>query len=484
MIFVSDTLRGAFGRAWRFSLRKPHRRKLLQDFAERPIFSVGVSGGSVPTHGSHPETWHALLSGIKAWWLSSEKASDLQNFQGWEDPCGSLQRTLEGHEVPGGIHLCVQHAGEILYFGDNVEHSTCSLSEFSLAVGAQGHTETWPDLHRAANRGDLSAVQHALAQLVPSESGNHKKDHLSSVFGRYGHAALHRAALHGFAEVVKHLLAARANPSQKDAEGLTPSFLAAFSGHITVLKALAPSVSLQKERDAKGATPLQWAVTQGHLEVVQFLLSRDVSVSTTNDLGGGPVSAAATMGHIEILKELLYHKGTIHETDIHGMTPLHWAALHGHKGVAQHLLRQRADPYLANLEKQRPVDLAQDKGVAEILRGRKRTRSKRRVKQTTPPVSDLWVRGKHRHNFLRMTDGDPNLPPNLCYLRVVHLQCGNALGGMRRNFGPCISAHCCAECWNIVKHWSICFLQNAQVVFASRLMSKHITLKTISGICS
>ena len=41
MIFVSDTLRGAFGRAWRFA-RRARRRTLWEDFAERPIFSVGA----------------------------------------------------------------------------------------------------------------------------------------------------------------------------------------------------------------------------------------------------------------------------------------------------------------------------------------------------------------------------------------------------------------------------------------------------------
>ena len=40
--------------------------------------------------------------------------------------------------------------------------------------------------------------------------------------GRYGHGALHRAALHGHAEVVKELLKARAELSRDD-EGEVPS---------------------------------------------------------------------------------------------------------------------------------------------------------------------------------------------------------------------------------------------------------------------
>merc|ERR1711933_484827 len=66
MVFVSDSLLGVFGKALRFAV-KPPRRTLLRDFVERPIFSVGVEGSGVPKHPSHPETWHALLHGSKAW---------------------------------------------------------------------------------------------------------------------------------------------------------------------------------------------------------------------------------------------------------------------------------------------------------------------------------------------------------------------------------------------------------------------------------
>ncbi|CAJ1380604.1 unnamed protein product, partial [Effrenium voratum] len=141
MIFVSDTLQGAFGAAWRFASgsKGSARRKLLRDFAERPIFSVGVAGSGVPSHDGHPETWHALLSGVKAWWLGPSGASKIPSFRGWEDPCGAAFGTLQGDSsVPEGVKLCIQRAGEVLYFGEGVEHSTCSLSNFSLAVGPHG----------------------------------------------------------------------------------------------------------------------------------------------------------------------------------------------------------------------------------------------------------------------------------------------------------------------------------------------------------
>ena len=56
MIFVSSTLRGAFGKAWRLAVgptkkskKRPWRRRLFEDFAERPIFSVGDLVGNLMT---------------------------------------------------------------------------------------------------------------------------------------------------------------------------------------------------------------------------------------------------------------------------------------------------------------------------------------------------------------------------------------------------------------------------------------------------
>lgn len=361
MIFVSDTLRGAFGRAWRFA-RRARRRKLWEDFAERPIFSVGVRGGAVPRHDGHPETWHALLSGIKAWWLQRPPVAAGAAFEGWEDPCGAIESLLQAPEP--GVKLCVQHAGEVLYFGDDMEHSTCGLSAFSLAVGAQGHTETWPALLRVANRGDLKEVQ----QLLSPSPGLAAA--LRQRAGRYGHSAVHRAALHGHAEVVRELLRARAELSRDD-EGLSPSFLAAFSGHVKVLKTLGENAVA--ERDGKGASPLQWAATQGHLAVVDFLLSRRGDVRATNTLGGGALSAAATTGQAEVVRRLVAARGNMEETDHAGMQPLHWASLHGHLELLRLLLELRASP-AKDRKGKTPLDLAQG-AARDLLRARPRIKA-------------------------------------------------------------------------------------------------------------
>ena len=266
-----------------------------------------------------------------------------------------IEQSLQGEVLPSGVQLCVQHAGEVLYFGTGVEHSTCTLSNFSLAVGSQGHTETWPELVRAANRGDLARVK----QLLRLARAEELQDLLSKSAGSYGHTALHRAALHGFERVVAVLLEKGAEGTQQDLEGLTPSFLSAFSGHKEVLQTLLKhGIQLSREIDTKGATPLQWAATQGHHAVVDLLLTHKMSPETRDFHGGGPVSASATMGHVEVLHRLVEEKANVEESDDRGMRPLHWAALHGHGLVVKHLLRLRArnDPF--NSDGRRPLDLA------------------------------------------------------------------------------------------------------------------------------
>ena len=285
-----------------------------------------------------------------------------------------------GEVWPASIQLCVQHAGDTLYFGTGVEHSTCTLSNFSLAVGSQGHTETWPELIRAANRGDVRRVEKL---LQGAGSKRELEEMLSATAGSYGHAALHRAALHGFGQVAEALLERGANSQQRDGEGLTPSFLAAFSGHGELLQTLARhGVKLADEIDGKGATPMQWAATQGHHSVVELLMDKhQVSHKRKDFHGGGPISSAATMGHSEVLRRLLQRRADLEESDERGMRPLHWAALHGHGAVSEHLLHVGAESNAKNSEGQRPVDLALENSRQEVLDVLKAWRKRKRKQQ-------------------------------------------------------------------------------------------------------
>uniref|UniRef100_A0A7S4UGZ8 JmjC domain-containing protein n=1 Tax=Alexandrium monilatum TaxID=311494 RepID=A0A7S4UGZ8_9DINO len=377
MIFVSHSLLGLFGEAFRFAT-KPPRLALLRDFAERPILSIGVKGSSVPSHPEHPETWQALLHGMKAWWLGPAGVS----FAAFEDPCSFLG--LGGAALPDGVHFCVQRAGEILYFAEGVQHSVCSLDRFVLGVGAQGHTEEWPAMVRAANRGDLPAAKRLMGRAAGADANRA----LDAGAGAYGHTALHRAALHGHTQLVKYLLASRAQPDLPDGEGMLPIFLAAFSGHVEVLEHLADFGAGVRARDPNGASILQWASTQGHLEVVKTLVSKlRADVRAQDSLGGGSMSAAATVGHRDIVQYLRDQGAEVGEANADGMRPIHWASLHGHAEMVEWLLAARAAALPRDKKGRTPLDLANEhrfSGVAQLLRAaggggaRQRRRQRRR----------------------------------------------------------------------------------------------------------
>jgi len=250
------------------------------------------------------------------------------------------------------------------------------LEPFVLGVGAQGHTEHWPPLLRAANRGDAGAVD-ALASKA-SVGGAQWSGLLSETAGSYGHGPLHRAALRGHAEAARRLLALRGEPEARDAEGLTPLFLAAFSGHVPVVEVLLTDAAAATgggfggaaATDPKGARPLQWAATQGHLEVVEALAGRfGADPAARDSLGGCALAAAATMGHGAVVTWLLQLQGRgreVSEADQKGITPLHWASLHGHIAATSALLEGRAQVDLL-AEGRSPLDLAAEHGRVEVV---------------------------------------------------------------------------------------------------------------------
>ncbi|CAK0818126.1 unnamed protein product, partial [Prorocentrum cordatum] len=257
----------------------------------------------------------------------------------FSDDAAAAPGGLGAAPAPEGVRFCVLRAGEVLYIGEGADHASCSLEPFSLGVGAQGHTESWPHLLRAANRGDLAAVKQATARAGAGEL----RRALRQTTEGYAHTPLHRAALHGHADVVDHLLSAGADPDAPDAEGLAPIFLAAFSGHLPATEALAARGRGAALRDPKGAGPLQWAATQGHEALVARLVEGlGADARGRDSLGGGSVSAAATMGHVAVMEQLQREGADLEEQDREGMRPLHWAAAHGHRGAVEWLLRRRA----------------------------------------------------------------------------------------------------------------------------------------------
>ena len=136
------------------------------------------------------------------------------------------------------------------------------LAAFAQPVLAQ---TACPNLHTAADQGDLAGVQ---CQVDAAADLNAKNDR--------GRTPLRLAGIKGHAEVIRLLLNAGADVDEPEDNGITPLFGPALNGHLEAAKILlahgANVNAALTSGDFAGTTPLHDAANNGHLEIVNLLL--------------------------------------------------------------------------------------------------------------------------------------------------------------------------------------------------------------------
>jgi ankyrin repeat protein len=150
---------------------------------------------------------------------------------------------------------------------------------------------------------------------------------------------LHIAALNGYGDMVKFLLANKAKVNAKEEAGDTPLVLAAENGHKDVVELL---LAAGANVDAKGddGSPLAVAAAGGYVDIVKLLLSRNADVNSWDSEGGTPIVSAKTRE----IAELIVAKGAnVNSRDYDRQTALHIAAAYGRSDLAAFLMAQGAD---------------------------------------------------------------------------------------------------------------------------------------------
>ncbi|MGE3804044.1 MAG: ankyrin repeat domain-containing protein [Gemmataceae bacterium] len=159
-------------------------------------------------------------------------------------------------------------------------------------------------LSKAAKKGDLAALQAALAEGAPLEWRN-----------RDDYTPLMVATENGHSEIVRALLAAGADP-----HGAATN---------------------------TGADALYIACAQGHLDIVEELLQRGADVNPPADRGGTgytPLMAAALSGNLELVQRLVAAGANVQATDLDGRTAIKWAREQKHKEVVKYLKELMGEP--------------------------------------------------------------------------------------------------------------------------------------------
>jgi len=180
--------------------------------------------------------------------------------------------------------------------------------------------------------------------------------------------------------------------TQRDAGGLSPLSLAAYSGHADMVARLrarhpgpdfweacilgdsaAVQAALARGQNVEalapdGFTPLGLTVYFRHPALARVLLDAraDPNARATNAMRVGPIHAAVARGDLPTLVLLLERGGDANAAQAQGVRPLHEAAASGHQEMVDALLSFGADAAARSDSGQTAADLARAKGFTAL----------------------------------------------------------------------------------------------------------------------
>ena len=184
-------------------------------------------------------------------------------------------------------------------------------------------------------------------------------------------APLYYAALCGFCDLTKHLLAT--HPQDVNARGgfrETPLHAALDNGHVDVARLLLQHGADVDVLDSHNQTPLHLAAKCGDLEGLRFLIERGLKPNAQNKDQETPLFLASRNGKLDATRFLCEHGGDITHQNSLGRTPLHVAAEKDHYDISCLLLDLGADGNAQEKNQRTPLHLAAEQGklaVAELL---------------------------------------------------------------------------------------------------------------------
>ncbi|KAJ3315221.1 hypothetical protein HDU76_002242, partial [Blyttiomyces sp. JEL0837] len=255
----------------------------------------------------------------------------------------------------------------------------------------------------------IQAARHGHTQVVELlvERGARLEDRDPDIGG----TAVFHAAINGWYETVRTLVALGADLNAPEWTGCTPVFAASFHGHIEVVDVLlehgaamdipCPSgtpihASVEGRQlgvlkmllaktddidavDAVGRTALWIACQAGFLSAVELLLDHGAEIDKPSSEGTRPLWAAIVNDHAEIARRLVERGANIEaplpsaalanyqSSSSGGFTPLHGAAHRNHARLAHALMERGADPEREDDTQHSPLHLAAMMGNAAVV---------------------------------------------------------------------------------------------------------------------
>ncbi len=191
------------------------------------------------------------------------------------------------------------------------------------------------ELFEALRRGQLSAVRNILD----------RESKLIRAVDENGSTPLILAAYWAGTTEVKELLARGADPNAKNDSGVA-ALIPATDNLDTTRLLVEAGADVNARSDAGDSALIVAGRRAGSAWVLAYLLGKGAEISAATKSGVTALHRAAESGDVETLKLLLGRGANVNVQQKDGRTPLGSAAISGREAAVRYLLSQRADPNL------------------------------------------------------------------------------------------------------------------------------------------
>ena len=195
-----------------------------------------------------------------------------------------------------------------------------------------------------------------------------------SVAQRAAYTGLLAAAAQGNAASVRSLIAAGANPDERDAHGRTPLHVAAFAAHHEAMRALVSGGANPNALENDRYDIVTIAAVADDLPTLKLSLVLGASAkNVTSRYDGNALIAAAHLGHADVVRVLIAAGAPLDHVNNLGWTALIEAIVLGdggarHTDTLKSLLEAKANPNLPDRTGQSPLGLARSRGFASMVK--------------------------------------------------------------------------------------------------------------------
>lgn len=283
----------------------------------------------------------------------------------------------EAEQSPNGYPLCFLHPFSYGHYPmyclpavPELSYPPAHQNEHLLAgIALATHQDEDGDtaLHIAVVQGELAIVFKLIELLLRARRS-------LDIYNNLRQTPLHLAVITKQAGMVEALLKAGADPGALDRNGQTALHLCCEYDQrdcLSLVLSLSSTSTCLEIRNYEGLSPLHLAVLHGCKDLARMLLDAGADINAMDIKSGqSPLMHAVEANNADMVHFLIENGCDVNSQSYSGNTALHGACGRSQVDTVRLLLKSGADSSLKNYHNDTPVMVANNKKIADVLRGR------------------------------------------------------------------------------------------------------------------